>query len=102
MKSRYKNITVLRTDEGKKYYSNPIYPDVPPTAEDIYIQTRQGDRYDLLAKKYYKDSSLWWVIASANPGARSDTLFPPVGIQLRIPASKLDAIERYNQTNQNR
>lgn len=102
MADRYKDIPIFKTDEGKKFFSNPIYPNIPPTADDIYIQTRQGDRFDLLAEKYYNDSSLWWVISSANPGAGSGTLFPTTGIQLRIPSSKTEAIALFNSINENR
>jgi hypothetical protein len=33
---------------------------------DIYVATELGDRLDTLAYYFYKDSTLWWIIASAN------------------------------------
>lgn len=70
---------------GEKYYANNVYPDIPLTGADVYVITTFGDRLDLLAFDYYGDSSMWWIIASANalPG---DSMFPPVGEQIRIPA----------------
>ncbi len=102
MPDRYKNIPVFITEEGKRYVTNPIYPFIPPSANDIYILTRQGDRFDLLAEKYYNDASLWWILCSANPEISSGTLFPKTGRQLRIPANKNEAIRLYNRVNEKR
>jgi phage tail protein X len=33
---------------------------------DIYVATETGDRLDTLAHQFYGDSSLGWLIASAN------------------------------------
>jgi hypothetical protein len=49
----------------------------------VYIV--QGDRYDKMAQIYYNDSSLWWIIPSANPNLGFDTLYPTIGAQARIP-----------------
>lgn len=99
--SRYKDIESTATDSGRRYKSNPIYPTVPPTEDDIYIITTIGDRYDTLALQFYKDSSLWWVIASANNHQKASLAVTP-GIQLRIPASKSEAIRLYNEVNSTR
>lgn len=43
-----------------------------------------GDRFDNLAYQYYGDSTLWWVLAAANP----EVFYPdeiPAGVVLRIP-----------------
>ena len=37
MYRRYNNIKKLVSDEGKNYYLNPIYPDIPDSEEDIYV-----------------------------------------------------------------
>ena len=34
MYRRYKNIKELVSDEGEKYYLNPIYPDIANSEED--------------------------------------------------------------------
>lgn len=101
MANRYKNIRMLSTESGRSYTSNPIYPTVPPTEEDLYVLTTVGDRYDTLALQFYNDSSLWWIIASANNLERA-SLVPTPGIQLRIPSDKLNAIRLYNEVNSTR
>jgi hypothetical protein len=85
--SRYSRINIIRTPELPKLrYVNVIYPQIPLGSQDIYVYTTQGDRYDSLALTFYKDSSLWWIINRANPNQDSASLFPSVGVQLRIPA----------------
>ena len=67
-------------------YRNVKYPNIPRSIDDIYIFTQSSDRYDTLSQIYYKDSSLWWIISTANYNTRQDSLTPPVGSQVRIPA----------------
>jgi len=46
---------------------------------------KQGDRLDLLANRFYRDSRLWWLIAEANPDyLYPDDLLEP-GRQIIIP-----------------
>lgn len=82
--SRYRNIPV-RTLEGKEYRKNALYPDIAVSENDYYVITTVGDRFDILAQQFYNDVNLWWVIATANPTVRRDTLYISPGIQLRIP-----------------
>lgn len=99
MASRYQNIPILKLDvTGSLYYRNNIYPAIAPTNTDYYVITTVGDRLDLLAYDFYQDSSLWWIIASANalPG---DSIYPPIGIQLRIPTDIQRVISSYNLQN---
>lgn len=63
----------------------PKYPEIPLAPTDIYLYTSQGDRYDILAASIYGDSSLWWIISTANPEADKDSLIPPLGYQIRVP-----------------
>ena len=67
-------------------YRNVKYPNIPRSIDDIYIFTQSNDRYDTLSQIYYKNSSLWWIISTANYNTRQDSLIPPVGSQIRIPA----------------
>ncbi len=83
--ARYSRTNIIKNTEGKRYYNSKIYPEIPRSDNDLYVITSFGDRYDLLANRYYKNSSLWWVISSANP-EYIGSLYPPIGIQLRIPA----------------
>jgi hypothetical protein len=101
MVNRYKNIETRTTEGGRGYRSNPIYPTITPTEDDIYVMTTVGDRYDTLALQFYKDSSLWWIIAAANNHQRASLVTTP-GVQLRIPADKTHAIRLYNEVNSTR
>lgn len=99
MASRYQNIQVVKLDgTGSLYYRNNVYPEITPTDSDYYVVTTIGDRLDLLAYDFYQDSSLWWIIASANalPG---DSIYPPIGIQLRIPIDVQRILSSYNIAN---
>jgi len=98
---RYQNTEILINDEGRRYYINPIYPEIPVTEDDIYVITTGVDRYDTLAQRFYQDSRLWWIIASAN-NSKTDSLAVQQGIQLRIPANPGNAINLYENLNENR
>ena len=96
MQSRYQNIPAIRLNlTGSTYYETNIYPEVQPTNSDYYVITTVNDRLDLIAQDFYQDSGLWWVIASANalPG---DSIYPPIGIQLRIPTNLKTILNNYN------
>ena len=99
MPSRYQNIEIIRNNSGKRYYKNNIYPEIPVDINDIYIITSITDRLDILASDFYGDSTLYWIISTANnlPG---DTLIPDPGTQLRIPTNVQSVINLYNNTNQ--
>jgi len=101
MPDRFTNIEVLRDENGSRYYKNVIYPDIPATEDDTYIITTGGDRYDTLALQFYGDSSLWWVIASAN-NSKKDGLIVEQGIQLRIPADAAKVRNLFNDLNSKR
>ena len=96
--SRYTNIELNKTEEGKLFKSNALYPNIPVTEDDIYVIATAGDRYDTLARQFYKDPSLWWIIAYANNHQRASLVVTP-GVQLRIPADKSQAIELYQELN---
>jgi hypothetical protein len=99
MADRYQNIRTTKLNvTGSVYYQTNIYPTIEPTNDDYYVITTAEDRLDLLAYDFYQDSSLWWVIASANalPG---DSIYPPAGIQLRIPTNLPEILTSYNIQN---
>ena len=64
--NRYARIPQTKIN-GKVVYTTVRYPEIPLSADDIYVYTQQGDRFDVLAQDFYQDSSLWWVIAIGNP-----------------------------------
>lgn len=97
---RYRNIPIKRTTEGTRLYRSTKYPIIPRGNNDIYVITTDGDRYDRLAQQYYNDSSLWWVISTANAEYTQNSLFPPTGIQLRIPGNLSSILSAYSALNQ--
>lgn len=86
---------------GEIYYQNVVYPDIPVSEDDFYVISTMGDRLDLLAYDFYGDPNYWWIIASANslPG---DSMYPPIGAQLRIPFDSREAFSKYKYENKNR
>lgn len=99
MINRYQNIqTTKYNNTGSQYYVNNLYPDVQLTEEDDYVITTLGDRFDILANNFYGDSTMWWIIPSAN-GLPGDSLFPPIGIQLRIPQNVRSILDDYRSIN---
>jgi len=101
MANRYRDIKRSRTTDGTEFINNPIYPEIPLSENDYYVISTSGDRYDILAKSFYNDHNLWWIIASANNSQRASLIVEP-GVQLRIPADKDNIIQLYNQVNKRR
>ncbi len=84
--NRYKH-----TKKKNRKYLTCFLPKVKKDSNDVYIITKEWDRLDQLAEKYYNDVSLWWLIVRANPElnlAGSLALSP--GLKIRIPV-------RYNK-----
>jgi len=98
---RYRDIDKYKTKEGISYITNPVYPSIPESEDDIYIIASVSDRYDKLASQYYNDSTLWWIIASSNNHQKA-SLNPTPGAQIRIPASKELALQLYDDINSSR
>lgn len=100
--NRYKEISLLKDSpirEKKRFYSTVKYPEIPLSVSDIYVTTQKSDRYDILANQYYGDKSLWWIISIANPSITQNTIYPPMGIQLRIPTNISSILNSYNKLN---
>lgn len=96
--ARYRSI---RSTSTPPRYFTTKYPEIAKSFEDIYVHTAMGDRYDTLALSYYGDSTLWWIISSANPEYGKASIIPPRGVQLRIPASNrvFDILASYDALN---
>jgi nucleoid-associated protein YgaU len=97
---RYNKSDILTTSTGQQYYKAKKYPPVPPSASDVYLVTVQGDRLDLIAYTYYKDSTLWWVISMVNNDITFGSMFPEPGTQLRIPTDLGAVLALFDQENQ--
>jgi phage tail protein X len=105
--NRYQNVPKTKID-GNLVYQTSRYPEVQLSENDIYVYTTQGDRFDILAQQYYKDSSLWWIISIANTGNAGagtltglpqNTLVIPQGIQIRIPANYVNVLRNFTAIN---
>jgi len=105
--NRYQNIPQIKID-NKPVYQTVKYPEVPLSENDIYVYTTQGDRFDTLARQYYQDQSLWWIISIANTATagtslpsdlHQDSLVIPEGMQIRIPANYPEVIISFNKLN---
>lgn len=98
--NRYQKAKIRKDFAGKRYMQNVIYPLIPETLDDIYVETEYGDRVDILAYQFYNDSSLWWIITTANPGKlRRDTYVCPPGLQIRIPLDPNPLIDEFERIN---
>ena len=98
--NRYQYIRIEKNPETKvRYYRDSKYPTIPLSENDIYVITTDGDRYDLLAAQYYGDSSLWWIISTANSLLPQNSIFIPVGTQIRIPQNVNGILKSYNNLN---
>lgn len=97
--ARYSSISVLNDDGGKRYYKGVIYPEIPFSFEDQYVITNEGDRFDILANRYYDDSSLWWVISIANRELNQNSYYITPGTQIRIPSGIRSIVAEYESLN---
>ena len=97
--NRYQTIPTTKTITGRTIYRTVKYPEIPLNPNDIYIIANKGDRYDILANQYYSDSSLWWVISTANNNVVQNSLFLPEGTQIRIPSDFTLAIDNFEAIN---
>jgi nucleoid-associated protein YgaU len=95
---RYRSSKILKTSTGVQYQSSTIYPKIKANDNDLYVISEAGDRLDILANKYYKDPSMWWVIATAN-NLNDANFFVQVGTQLRIPADASDILNNLYKIN---
>jgi phage tail protein X len=103
--NRYKNIPIILSETkrgqlGFQIQRSTRYPEIPSDINDTYAYTTQGDRLDLLAQEFYGDISLWWIIAAGNPEVLSlNSLFIPVGTEIRIPSNVSLAQSLFNKLN---
>ena len=97
--NRYQTIPTTKTTTGRTIYRTVKYPEIPLNPNDIYVIANKGDRFDILADQYYNDSSLWWVISTANNNVVQSSLYLPEGTQIRIPADVTSAINNFEAIN---
>ena len=54
---RYKSAKLRIDKNGKRYYKPTIVPNIPIKDSDVFIYPRYGDRFDIIANRYYGDSN---------------------------------------------
>jgi len=96
MNSRYETSPTKKTFDGKKVYRAKIYPNIPLRDDDIYVATELGDRLDTLANYFYNDSTLWWIIASAN-NLHTAVFALKEGTILRIPTNYIQILDNFKK-----
>ncbi len=102
MARRYERTQINSINNGSntvRYYSTTKYPTIPLDVNDIYVITTVGDRYDTLANTFYDNPQLWWIISIANQSFSQNSIIPPIGAQLRIPANPSKIISLFNSLN---
>ena len=100
MPSRLIYSKVRSPRDKKRYLYNLKYPNIPLSIDDIYITTTSEDRLDLLAKDFYKDPDLWWIISNANPNKiRRDSLRLEGNIEIRIPSNVQQILRDFEREN---
>lgn len=97
--NRYSTILTGERWDGKSVYKSVTYPVLIPLDSDIQVVTNETTYLDLLAQKYYKDSSLWWVIVLANEGLGTGRMTVPAGKIVRIPVNVSYILTQYKLLN---
>jgi hypothetical protein len=100
MTNRYQNIAITQSLNGPRHYIESKYPEISFSNNDIYVITTVNDRFDVMAQTYYGDSSLWWIISLANDFLPQNSLYAPIGIQLRIPSNVNNVISNFSIINE--
>ena len=96
--NRYKHQQVKRDSDGRRKLSTIQYPKILSKNSDMIYRTRDSDTYSTLAYRFYRDQSLWWIIARANEEFRGNIRLK-VGIKLSIPRDISDIITKLNRDN---
>lgn len=84
--------------DGKRFLGTRLYPTISESDSDVTYITNETDYLDTLAHRFYKDVSLWWIIALAN-NLGNGRFSVPVGKQLRIPTRIEAILSEYNRLN---
>jgi len=94
---RYNSTRQKLDKSGLRVYGTTYYPEIPLDDSDKFIRPVDGDRLDLIANRYYGDSTLWWIIAKAN-GLKGQTSVSTEDL-LRIPGNVSQIIQNFISLN---
>ena len=78
-----------------------IYPTFTEDISGTRIVSQDGDRLDILAKEYYNDERLWFVIAKANNLGKGSMVIPPgeiITIPYETATGIASLIEEFNRS----
>ena len=90
--ARYRKSFVKKDANGARYYAPSFVSNIPLKDSDIFIFPHDGDRLDMLAQRYYNDSTLWLIIAKANE-ISDGKMGVSAEERLRIPTEISDLIQ---------
>ena len=96
--NRYPSTLIRKETSGPRYFGSTKYPPIDFTIEDFYIISMQGDRLDNLTAQFYGDPTLYWILQQANSLNR-DSLYPPIGVQIRIPQNLARILDEFDALN---
>lgn len=85
--ARYENQRIKTNADSNRVFTSTLIPNPKDIISTIRVETTSGDRLDTLAKRYYDDSSLWWIIARAN-NYNGIGLAVPNGVVIEIPSPR--------------
>ena len=94
---RYTRTRKKLDKSGVRVYTTTYYPQIPIEDSDTFIYTKDGDRFDTLAYKFYGDSTYWWIIAKAN-GIKGKVVLN-IGDLIRIPSNVSKIIGKFKDLN---
>tara|TARA_B100000945_G_C20209798_1_gene515496 strand:- start:287 stop:598 length:312 start_codon:yes stop_codon:yes gene_type:complete len=103
MAKRYSYISKkIDKETNNRIYSSTLYPRIDARNTDVVLVVKDGsNRLDLIAWKYYKSPTLWWVISQAN-NLKGDTMYVEVGSKIRIPTHIEDILRDMDLLNNKR
>lgn len=99
LKMRYKYTKRKQDKEtNNRILTTTVYPQIISKNTDLIYYTKFNDSYMKLANTYYKDQSLWWVIARANRPYKGNTRFQ-AGNKIIIPLEIDDYLNEFRRLN---
>ena len=96
--NRYKHQQVKRDSDGRRKLSTIQYPKIGSKNSDMFYRSKESDTYGGLAHRFYKDKTLWWIIARANEDFKGN-IRPELGKLLTIPRDISDILTKLNRDN---
>lgn len=91
--NRYENVGKL--NRGLKTIK---FPRIQTSPQDVVIISKDSDRLDILAQKFYGNQKLYWIIALANNLGKG-SLDIAAGTTLRIPMNVIEISNEYRRLN---